>query len=191
MGSLPTLRSGRAATCSTAATTCRGLAAETCAPAAALTFVTISRLSDAALTGAPSVYFRTKSTAPSSSARSVVAAARRLMPLITTTGTVAAQPTSRSSSRPSPPGICRSSVSTSGTDVRTRSSVVAASWAIADDAAVAVLLEVRRQQLAGERRVVGDGDADHEATFLSAWRLAWISRPMRSMSASSWNGLTT
>src|SRR5215471_14182281 len=36
----------------------------TCAPAAAFTFVTISRLSDAALTGAPAVYFSTKSTAP-------------------------------------------------------------------------------------------------------------------------------
>src|SRR5262245_11536671 len=39
-------------------------AAATCAPAAALTLVTISRLSDAALTGAPAVYFSTKSTAP-------------------------------------------------------------------------------------------------------------------------------
>src|SRR5436190_24336169 len=58
-----------------------------CAAAAIFTYATISRRSDARLTGAPGVYFRMKTTAPSSSACSVVAAANRVTPLMTTTET--------------------------------------------------------------------------------------------------------
>src|SRR5262245_7333661 len=62
------------------------------AAAAILTLLMISRRSEARLTGAPGVYFKMKSTAPSSRARSVVDAARRVTPLITTTDTDGVSP---------------------------------------------------------------------------------------------------
>ena len=59
---------------------------------------------------------------------------------------------------------------------------------IADDGAVAARLDVGREQLAGERRVVGNRDPDHVVRPVD--RDALTSRSMFWTSASSWKGLT-
>jgi len=60
----------------------------------------------------------------------------------------------------------------------------------ADDAAIAARLDIRGEEIAGERRIVGDGDTDHDAARSSRRRDACTSRSMLRISTSSWNGFT-